>query len=91
MGYVYESAVYKLVFEGRFAGLEVYAQELSLQELLDFSALMWIDMTMATAEERVRARTQFMLDHIDRWNLEDSFQGDTKRTPVPLKIGRAHV
>jgi hypothetical protein len=79
MGYVYEETVYKLVFEGRFEGLEVSASELSLEELLDFSEFMWIDMSKSDAKERIYQRTEFMIKHIPSWNLEEK-----DGTPVPV-------
>ena len=82
MGYVYEEDTYKLVFEDpKMSGLEVHAIELTVEETLQYTELMWIDMTKSTARERIMSRMQFMVDHIPHWNLEDK-EGE----PVPVSV-----
>ena len=83
MGFVPPTTVYRLEFEGHYAGLEVRMRAARLGIVFDTQGLMDIDPANVRPEDAEKAARliELVADHLASWNVETE-----DGTPVPASL-----
>lgn len=91
MGFVYQREMYKLVFEGNLAGLEIVTKSASAVVYRRVSSMAhreWASPLSPEDLDEFEALCQAFADVLVSWNLEEELQvkGKTVRKPVPATL-----
>jgi hypothetical protein len=84
MGFVPPTTIYRLQFEGDYAGLEVRMRASKLRMAFDAQDLLDLDPSSMDAEDVRRAKQIFevIADHLVSWNVETE---DGEQVPASIK------